>query len=165
MNGEDIRHVATCVLLEMAQRAEQTAWNLAAVAGEPKAAYPYRSSDPSVQERTKMWTRIKWLRSTAKEYRAMAEQPERDEFDRLRKNFEWSTALRGCSLRIGDPKESVGSAIDLLKKLQAIVDTWPGTHGPQAWPEGSAEGAAPPAPSVPVNNCDCEGCDCKKAAP
>lgn len=135
MNSNEIQHVATCVLLNMAERSERIAADLVAVAGEPPLVYPYRASRPDVQERTRCWSQIKWHRAAAKNYREMAAQPEKEEFDRLRKNFEHETELRGAALRIGDAEPPLGEAIATLKKVTSIVSALPVTHGPQPSPE------------------------------
>jgi hypothetical protein len=168
MNASEVRNVATLVLLDMAERAERQATRLIAVVGEPRSHYPYGQRSPDARERVRVWTRINWFRGAAKEYRMMAEQPERDEFDRLRKNFETEAELRGSTLRIGDAKPPLGEAIATLKKITEAVMQMPVTHGPQPGPEPSA---APPRPVLwdceaapPKNNCDCPECGTVKGA-
>lgn len=136
MNSDEIQHVATCVLLNMAERSERIAADLLVVAGEPRDCAPgFAGRSPEQRERIRTWQRISWHRSIAKNYREMAAQPEKEEFDRLRKNFEHETELRGAALRIGDAQPPLGEAIATLKKVTSIVSALPVTHGPQPSPE------------------------------
>lgn len=128
MNSNEIQHVATCVLLNMAERSERIAADLVVVAGEPKSCWPPGPRSPDQRERVRCWTRINWHRAAAKNYREMAAQPEKEEFNRLRKNFEHETQLRGAALRIGDAQPPLSEAIATLKKVTSIVSALPVTH-------------------------------------
>jgi hypothetical protein len=177
-NANEVRHIATLVLLEMAARCDANAAALAVVAGDPPrpgSIYPYRSTNPETQARLNLWRRIKWSRSCAKEYRAIAEQPEREEFERRRKIVTQMAQDKGIPLAIGEPNPPIHEAVAAIGRLYAVLDDMPDKPGLKTpGPETDDISDAPPANAVPTgpcvdppnptNNCDCHDCGSKEGA-
>jgi hypothetical protein len=175
-NASEVRHVATLVLLDMAMRCETKAAALVAVVGEPKPRQENRTTfaRPDMRAQQELWRRIKWSRTCAKEYRALAEQPEREEFARRRKIVEQMSHDKGVPLVIGEPNPPIGEAVAALGRLYAVLDDMPDKPGLKTPGPESPDMDAPSPDAVPTgpckdppnatNNCDCHDCGTREGA-
>lgn len=137
-NANDVKHTATLVLLNMAERYEQAAAALVAKHGEPRMS-------PRHHPAARVWRDISIYREDARRMRHAAEAPERGLFEEQRKYVEALSATRGVPLKIGEPNRALDKAIEQLAKVRSALEQM----------EPLNKGTPPPNKT---NNCDCADC-------